>query len=521
MSSIPVFEGPISRYYELNEKVGRGAFSIVYRAKELLAPKRIVALKIVDFNVFTSEMERARQQRILEGEIEILQAIETKLGGHRNLARVFGIVRDMDSLRVGIAMEFLSGGELFDRIVKKSKYTEYDAAILIHSVMLGLKALHQLGIVHCDLKPENLIFASESEVADVKITDFGLSKMMGKEDRHAGALVGTAQYVAPECLIRREYSSSCDVWSMGVVLYILLCGYPPFYGKNNTETFSAIRRAKFEFHIKYWRTISESARKLITNMLNPDPLLRYTVKQVLEDPWIQNYVHSAANEDLMEETTLAPEYLDNLRKFNARRKFRAAAMAVMIGARFGLKRRLVDLVENSPVNNFNLDQLTRLRDSFKKYSLQDGRIDKKGFGKALSELGFSGIPVEQLFRLFDTGGEGSISYRAFLTHLSTLKNNDEESIRFCFDIYDKNGDGCLSKEEVSSVLRNLFSADPQYMYLGDETEREETIKNQIEDIFARLDSDGNGTIDYEEFKAGITNEVILIQNFIKPIQDLN
>jgi calcium-dependent protein kinase len=510
-SSIPVSYGPINKFYELKEKVGRGAFSVVYRAVEIAPPKRIVAVKILDFNLFQSEPERHRQQRILEGEIEILDLIEQKLGSHPNLARVFGIVRDRESLRVGIAMELLSGGELFDRIVKRTKYSEKDAAQLMRSIMIGLKGLHGIGLVHCDLKPENLIFSDPSETAQVKITDFGLSKILGKEDMHAGALVGTAQYVSPESLNKREYTQASDVWSMGVVLYILLCGYPPFYGNNNTETFQAIKRGKFEFHTKYWGHVSAEAKALVLRMLQMDPAERCTVQQVLDDPWMKGQ---------LEHSEFPLEVLDNLRKFNAKRKLKAAAMAVMIGSRFGLKKRLVEIVEKSPITNFNLEQLAKMKESFKKYATADNRVTRDGFAKALGELGFAAnaLPTDTLFRLFDSSGEGSISYRAFLTHMSTLKDNSDESIKFCFDIYDENGDGCLTKEELSSVLRNLLSSDPKYS--GDDTSKEDAITQQIEDIFARLDSDGNGTIDFQEFKNGITKDKILIQHFVQPIQDL-
>ena len=515
--SIPETIGPILKHYKVLEKVGKGAFSVVYKALEIAPPYRTVALKVVDFNVFQSDKERERQQKTLEGELAILDAIESKIGPHQNFARVYGICRDTEALRIGIAMELLTGGELFDRIVRKRSYSERDAALLMKSVLTGLSDLHSIGIIHCDLKPENLLFADPTEEAPIKITDFGLSKMKGLADVHAGALVGTAQYVCPEALNKREYTTGCDVWSMGVVLYILLCGYPPFGGKNNAETFGYIKKGKFEFHDRYWKNVSQDAKRLVVNMLQVDPSQRFTVNHVLNDPWIKKMTLSTS-----EPSTLAPEMLENLRRFNGKRKLKAAAMAVMIGARFGMKKRLVEIVERSPVSNFSLDQLTKLRESFKKYATDDSRVTKEGFAKALGELGFStNIPVDALFRLFDTNKEGSIPYRAFLTHRSTMKDNGEDSIRFCFDVYDENGDGQLSKEELTGVLKNLLMMDPEFTQEDlDEAAKEEAVNNHIEDIFARLDSDGNGMIDFNEFKQGILRDPVLVQSILKPIQDL-
>jgi len=252
-------------------------------------------------------------------------------------------------------------------------------------------------------------------------------------------------------------------------------------------------------------------------MLQIEPSARYTVEQVLNDPWMRQMTVEKAKI----QKDLPSDVLDNMRKFNAKRKLKAAAMAVMVGARLGIKKRLMDMVEKSPATNFNLEQLSKLRDAFKRYSSMEGRITRDGFAKALEDLGFTKtLPVDSLFRLFDTGGEGAISYRAFLTHFSTLKNDSEASIKFCFDVYDENGDGSLSKDEVSSVLRNLMNVDHIYN-LGDETTQEENIQNQIEEIFARLDKDGNGMIDFEEFKAGISKERILIDYFVAPIRNLS
>jgi len=244
-------------------------------------------------------------------------------------------------------MEELKGKELFDRIVERNKFTEADAAQLMRTVMMTLKDLHKSGVLHRDLKPENLIYADSSPQSNIKVTDFGLGLRLGMDDPHGNSVVGTAGYVAPEILTKRQYGPSNDVWSMGVILYILLCGYPPFHATSNAVLFEQIKRGRFQFHEKEWLGVTDAAKALILNMLKVNVEERYTVDQVLEDPWI------AANTSTAELTGA----VSRLRTFNAKRKLRAAAMAVMIGARFSVKRRLVDIVEASPAAVFNIEQL--------------------------------------------------------------------------------------------------------------------------------------------------------------------
>jgi serine/threonine protein kinase len=344
------YAGPITQHFEIGALLGTGAFSKVFRGRPIPASSsESVALKIVDFNTFREGPARDRQKELLESEIALLDAIEGRLSNHRNLAKVSGVVRE--GSRVCIVMEELKGKELFDRIVERNKFSEADAAQLMRTVLLALKDLHGAGILHRDLKPENLIYADITPQSEIKVTDFGLGLMMGRPDPHGSSVVGTAGYVAPEILSRREYTAACDVWSMGVILYILLCGYPPFHAPNNAALFEQIKRGKFLFHVNEWAGVTDAAKALVGHMLSVDVKQRYTIEQVLEDPWI------AMNST----TTELTGAVTRLRTFNAKRKLRAAALAVMIGARFSVKRRLVDIVEASPAAVFTIDQLCKVR----------------------------------------------------------------------------------------------------------------------------------------------------------------
>ncbi|CAG2177271.1 unnamed protein product, partial [Oppiella nova] len=194
------------------------------------------------------------------------------------------------------------GGELFDRIVEKGSYTEKDASHLIRQILGAVDYMHSCGVVHRDLKPENLLYYSAEEDSKIMISDFGLSKM---EDSGVMATAcGTPGYVAPEVLAQKPYGKSVDVWSIGVIAYILLCGYPPFYDENDANLFAQILKGDFEFDSPYWDEISDSAKDFIRHLICVDVTKRYTCKQALAHPWISGdtakdmNIHGSVSEQL-------------------------------------------------------------------------------------------------------------------------------------------------------------------------------------------------------------------------------
>lgn len=216
-------------------------------------------------------------------------------------------------------MELVTGGELFDRIVQKSSYTEAEAAATIRTLCDALKYLHAKKIVHRDLKPENILYASDAEDADIKVADFGLARVVSGKDLMKTAC-GTPGYVAPEILKNQGYDSGAvDLWSTGVILYILLCGFPPFYEEELPALFDQILNARFDFPSPWWDKISKEAKQLVHGLLCIDPKKRLTAEQVLEHPWVNG---KASKEPL-------PETLSSLKKYNASRKIKKAALGIM------------------------------------------------------------------------------------------------------------------------------------------------------------------------------------------------
>ncbi|KAK1888082.1 Calcium/calmodulin-dependent protein kinase type 1D [Dissostichus eleginoides] len=248
-----------------------GAFSEVVMAREK-ATGKMVAIKCIPKKALKGK------ETSIENEIAVLRKIK-----HENIVALEDIYESSNHLY--LIMQLVSGGELFDRIVEKGFYTEMDASRLIRQVLDAVNYLHNMGIVHRDLKPENLLYFSPHDESKIMISDFGLSKMEGTGDVMATAC-GTPGYVAPEVLAQKPYSKAVDCWSIGVIAYILLCGYPPFYDENDSKLFEQILKADYEFDAPYWDDISDSAKDFISSLMEKDPEKRFVCDQALEHPWI-------------------------------------------------------------------------------------------------------------------------------------------------------------------------------------------------------------------------------------------
>ncbi|XP_045124344.1 calcium/calmodulin-dependent protein kinase type 1 isoform X3 [Portunus trituberculatus] len=275
--------------YVLKDLLGTGAFSQVRLAEVKDDPSTVVAIKIIDKKALKGKEDS------LENEIKVLRRLR-----HPNIVQLMDTYEDAE--HVYLVIELVTGGELFDRIVEKGSYTEKDAADLIRQVLEAVDYMHEQGVVHRDLKPENLLYFSQDEDSKIMISDFGLSKM--EDSGIMATACGTPGYVAPEVLAQKPYGKAVDVWSIGVIAYILLCGYPPFYDENDANLFAQILKGEFEFDSPYWDEISDSAKDFIRQLMCVDVERRFTCKQSLNHPWISGNaasdrnIHSSVSEQL-------------------------------------------------------------------------------------------------------------------------------------------------------------------------------------------------------------------------------
>jgi calcium/calmodulin-dependent protein kinase I len=313
-TSNPVADAPknslphtLQARYKLGEQIGEGGYSIV-RAGTSNIDKKKVAVKIVKRQGLSQEDEDS-----LRSEVEILLRLR-----HPNIVQAFDFFEEVQQFYV--ILEYIDGGELFDRIVKKTFYNEKEARDLVCIVLSAIKYLHDKNIVHRDLKPENLLLTSKSDDANIKVADFGFATKV--DGLSLTAQLGTPGYIAPEILSKKPYGKPVDMWSFGVILYILLGGYPPFHDENQKRLFNKIRSGDFQFHPEYWGGVSEEAKDLIRGLLTVDMKRRLTVDQALAHPWLKRSAEDLASHNL--DSNLA-----ELRKYQATKKFRAGVKAVM------------------------------------------------------------------------------------------------------------------------------------------------------------------------------------------------
>ncbi|GAA6100017.1 calcium/calmodulin-dependent protein kinase type IV isoform X1 [Tachysurus ichikawai] len=305
----------LEEFYTMGPELGRGATSVVYRCEEKQTEKPYAA----------KVLKKTIDKKIVRTEIGVLLRLS-----HPNIIRLKEIFET--KTEISLILELVTGGELFDRIVERGYYSERDAAHVIKQILEAVAYLHENGVVHRDLKPENLLYADLSIDAPLKIADFGLSKIID-EQVTMKTVCGTPGYCAPEILRGNAYGPEVDMWSVGVILYILLCGFEPFFDPRGDQyMYSRILNCDYEFVSPWWDEVSLNAKDLVSKLIVLDPHKRLSVQQALEHPWV---LGKAARFSHMDTTQR------KLQEFNARRKLKAAMKAVVATSRMheGSRRR--------------------------------------------------------------------------------------------------------------------------------------------------------------------------------------
>ena len=303
-------EGKIEDFYiiEENEILGEGASAVVRKGIKK-DNGETYAIKIID-----KEQMGEVEIENLYNELKIMSLID-----HPNIVRVYEYYECHGV--VFIVMELMQGGELFDRIVEYEHYTEKQAAEAFRPIVDAVRYCHSLGIVHRDLKPENLLYTTQDENAMIKVSDFGFVKfLIPKVQEQLFTACGTPSYVAPEIINSQGYDIKVDCWSLGVILYVMLCGFPPFYADDNDTLFKLIKESDFDFPSPYWDNVSDNAKDLIKNLLVVDSRKRLTTEEILKHPWLTQTNHSGTN------LPFKADYIE----YKKKNQFKNAIMASLI-----------------------------------------------------------------------------------------------------------------------------------------------------------------------------------------------
>ncbi|KAH9301922.1 hypothetical protein KI387_013505 [Taxus chinensis] len=441
----------INGKYVLGRELGRGEFGITYLCSDKETGDNFACKSISKKKLRTAiDIEDVRR------EVEIMK----NLPQHPNIVQLKATYEDDNA--VHLVMELCEGGELFDRIVARGHYTERAAAFVTKTIVEVVQVCHKHGVMHRDLKPENFLFANKKENSPLKAIDFGLSVFFKPRERFT-EIVGSPYYMAPEVL-KRNYGPEVDVWSAGVILYILLCGVPPFWAETEQGVAQAIIRSVIDFKRDPWPKISDQAKNLVKQMLEPDPKLRLTAEQVLEHTWLQN-AKKAPNVNLGE-TVRA-----RLKQFSVMNKFKKRALRVV-------------------AEHLSVEEVAGIKDMFNMMDTdKNGSISLDELRAGMNKLGshVAEADVQMLMEAADVDGNGVLDYGEFVAvsiHLQRVGNDDHLHKAFAF--FDKNDNGYIEVEELrEALIDDLGSNDTEV----------------INDILREVDTDKDGRISYEEFAA--------------------
>ncbi|ONI14120.1 hypothetical protein PRUPE_4G263600 [Prunus persica] len=436
--------------YSIGKELGRGQFGVTHLCThkatgEHFACKTIAKRKLVN----KEDIEDVRR------EVQIMH----HLTGQPNIVELKGAYEDKQS--VHLVMELCAGGELFDRIISKGHYTERAAAALLRTIVQIVHTCHSMGVIHRDLKPENFLLLNKDEHSPLKATDFGLS-VFYKQGELFKDIVGSAYYIAPEVL-KRRYGPEVDIWSVGVMLYILLSGVPPFWAESEHGIFNSILRGQLDFSSDPWPSISHQAKDLVRKMLNSDPKQRLTAFQVLNHPWIKEDGEAP-------DVPLDNAVLSRLKQFKAMNQFKKVALRVIAGC-------------------LSEEEIMGLKEMFKSIDTDNsGTITLEELKQGLAKQGtkLSEFEAKQLMEAADADGNGTIDYDEFITATMHLNRMDrEEHLYTAFQHFDKDNSGYITTEELEQALREYGMHDGR----------------DILEIIAEVDADNDGRINYDEFCA--------------------
>ena len=465
-SFVTIIEGDITQFYEVQKKIGEGAYGKIYKVKnkqsgDIRAMKQITKTKITDMGKFQTE-------------IKILSMLD-----HPNIVRLFEVIED--DKYYNLLEELCTGGELLTR-AQNNQLKEKDIARIFNQIMSGVAYIHGMGIAHRDLKLENILFSSEKPSSPIKIIDFGFSVFLGKNNENSKdketenekktvykrlkSKVGTLYYISPE-IIKGNYDEKCDIWACGVILYILLAGYPPFNGNTDKEVYNQITNIKLDFEKERWKNISKYAKELIKNMLTPAKN-RFTAKQVLSSKWLEVKLKDDIDENIS--TALDYRRINKYKTYNKLKK----AILTFIASRLSSE-------ESAQIRNifYNIDEDKNgyiSYEDFRKYLVNEYDIDDVIENEEELQKGFESVDIDH---------NNQIDYTEFIAaNLDEKIYLKTEKLKEAFRIFDINDNGAIKRDDIIRVMKleNVSN------------------KNEIADkIIEENDFDKDGKINFKDF----------------------
>ncbi|KAL6988154.1 Calcium-dependent protein kinase 25 [Sarracenia purpurea var. burkii] len=441
--------GHLKEYYNLGQKLGHGQFGTTFLCVEKTTRKEFACKSIAKRKLLTEDdVDDVRR------EIEIMH----HLSGNPNVISIKGAYED--AVAVHVVMELCTGGELFERIVKQGHYTERKAVELARTIVQVIETCHSLGVMHRDLKPENFLFVNEREDSPLKTIDFGLSVFF-KPGEIFSDVVGSPYYVAPEVLCK-HYGPEADVWSAGVIIYILLSGVPPFWAQTEQDIFENVLHADLDFSSDPWPNISESAKDLVRKMLVRDPRKRLSAHEVLCHPWFQD-------DGVVPDKPLDPAVLSRLTQFSAMNKLKKMALRVIAGC-------------------LSEEEIAGLKEMFKMFDTDNsGHITFEELKAGLKRYGanLNESEIYDLMQAADVDNSGTIDYGEFIAatiHLNKIER--KEHLFAAFSYFDKDGSGYITQDELQQACEEFGIEDVR-----------------VEEMMQEVDQNNDGRIDYNEFVA--------------------
>ena len=462
-SFVSIYKGDITHFYEIIKKIGEGGYGKIYKVKnkesgDIRAMKQIMKSKIPNIEKF-------------QNEIKILSMVD-----HPNIVRLFEVIED--DKYFNLFQELCTGGELLSKVQKPLK--EKEIARIFKQIMSAIAYCHEKGIVHRDMKLENILFSTESEDSPIKIIDFGLSVLLGKKEiknenetvdlkkygfKRMTTKVGTIYYMSPE-VIKGNYDEKCDIWACGVILYTLLAGYPPFNGQTDKDIYNMISKMSFDFEQPVWKNVSKYAKELIKKMLSPAKS-RYTAEEVLNSKWLS--IKTKKND---EKTNYYLDY-KHIEKYKSYNKFKQAILT-FIASR--LSSEDSDKIRNifCSIDESHKGFITY--EDFSNYLINECNID---------EISNKQNEIKKAFRSVDIDQNNAIDYTEFLAaNIDETIYLKEEKLKEAFRQFDLEDVGYIQKSDIIRVLKL------------DNLEDKDKIANKI---IEENDFDKDGKINFTDF----------------------